>query len=73
VQSVLLTKRELQVLKLLIQGKADKDIAAALNLTVRTVRFHVSHIFIKKGVNTRGELLAHELRGSLREGLEPFG
>jgi DNA-binding NarL/FixJ family response regulator len=61
VQRTSLTKREVQVLELLIQGKADKDIAAALNLTVRTVRFHVSHIFIKKGVNTRAELLACEL------------
>jgi DNA-binding NarL/FixJ family response regulator len=57
-----LTKREGQVLALLLQGKADKEIAAELNLTVRTVRFHISNVFKKKGVARRAELLARELR-----------
>lgn len=56
-----LTAREAQVLELLFEGKADKDIARILNRSVRTVRFHISNIFKKKGLKSRAELLANEL------------
>jgi len=63
VPEVALTRRETQVLKLLLEGKADKEIAVFLNLSIRTVKFHVSNILAKRGVSTRAELLANELRG----------
>jgi LuxR family maltose regulon positive regulatory protein len=57
-----LTEREAQILELLLEGKADKEIAASFDISVRTVRFHVSNIFKKKNLRTRAELMARELR-----------
>ena len=50
-----LTERETQVLHLLAQGKSNKEIAAALSITQRTVKFHVSSIMGKLGTNNRTE------------------
>ena len=50
-----LTGREMQVLHLLAQGKSNKEIAAALSITQRTVKFHVSSIMGKLGANNRTE------------------
>ena len=50
-----LTDRETQVLHLLAQGKSNKEIAAALSITQRTVKFHVSSIMGKLGTNNRTE------------------
>lgn len=50
-----LTEREMEVLRLLAQGKANKEIAAALIITERTVKFHVSTIMGKLGANNRTE------------------
>ena len=48
-----LTKRELEVLRLLCGGETNKEIAAALVLSVRTVDRHVSNIYAKLGVSSR--------------------
>ena len=50
-----LTEREMEVLRLLAQGKANKDIAAALVISQRTVKFHVSSILSKLGAGNRTE------------------
>ena len=50
-----LTEREREVLQLLAQGKTNKEIAAALVITERTVKFHVSAILGKLGVGNRTE------------------
>jgi DNA-binding NarL/FixJ family response regulator len=50
-----LTEREMDVLKLLAQGKVNKEIAAALVITERTVKFHVSAIMSKLGATNRTE------------------
>ena len=50
-----LTKRELEVLRLLAGGVRSKEIADRLFLSVRTVRFHLSNIFRKLDVETRTE------------------
>ena len=50
-----LTARETQVLHLLAQGKSNKEIAAALSITQRTVKFHISSIMGKLGANNRTE------------------
>jgi HD-GYP domain-containing protein (c-di-GMP phosphodiesterase class II) len=49
-----LTERELDVLRLLARGLADKEIAAALRISHRTVHHHNQSIFAKIGVTTRG-------------------
>ena len=50
-----LTARELDVLRLLVEGRSDKDIAGALYIGTRTVQTHVANLFAKLGVNTRAE------------------
>lgn len=50
-----LTERELQVLQLLAQGLANKQIAAALSISEHTVKFHVSSIYAKLGAANRTE------------------
>jgi DNA-binding CsgD family transcriptional regulator len=48
-----LTEREAEVLRLVADGKTNKDIAEGLFLSERTVARHLSNIFTKLGVNTR--------------------
>jgi DNA-binding NarL/FixJ family response regulator len=49
----LLAKRPMEVLELLAQGKSNKQIAAILNITETTVKFHVRTLFTTLGVNNR--------------------
>ena len=48
-----LTERETDVLRLLAQGKANKEIALALYIGENTVKTHVSSILLKLGVQSR--------------------
>jgi DNA-binding NarL/FixJ family response regulator len=48
-----LTARELEVLRLVGQGRANKEIAAALGIGERTARTHVSNILAKLGLGSR--------------------
>jgi DNA-binding NarL/FixJ family response regulator len=50
-----LTERELQVLQLLAQGLANKQIALALSISDHTVKFHVASIYGKLGATNRTE------------------
>ncbi|MFN2262826.1 MAG: LuxR C-terminal-related transcriptional regulator [Anaerolineales bacterium] len=50
-----LTERELEVLQLLAQGKANKQIALDLAISEHTVKFHVSSIYTKLGASNRTE------------------
>jgi DNA-binding NarL/FixJ family response regulator len=50
-----LTDRETEVLALLAQGKTNKEIAAALVISERTVKFHVGSILGKLGAGNRTE------------------
>jgi len=49
-----LTEREVEVLRLLARGQVDKEIAAALGISHRTVHHHNQSIFGKLDVSTRG-------------------
>jgi DNA-binding CsgD family transcriptional regulator len=53
-----LTQRERELTELLIQGADLQDVAAALNLSIHTVRTHVKAIFAKVDVRSRAELTA---------------
>jgi DNA-binding CsgD family transcriptional regulator len=48
-----LTARELEVLVLVARGRSNKEIAAELVISDRTVARHISNIFTKLGVSTR--------------------
>jgi DNA-binding NarL/FixJ family response regulator len=53
-----LTPRESEVLQLVAQGLTNKEIAARLVVTERTVKFHVSSMMGKLGAGNRTELVA---------------
>ena len=53
-----LTPRQVEVLRLLEQGRSTRQIAADLHLTTETVRNHVRHLFRALGVHSRLEAVA---------------
>lgn len=48
-----LTDREVDVLRLIARGRANKQVAAALGISPKTVGRHVEHVYAKTGVTTR--------------------
>ncbi len=60
-----LTQRETQVLQLLSQGLANKQIALSLEISEHTVKFHVSSIYAKLGVTNRTEAVRQGVRHGL--------
>jgi predicted ATPase/DNA-binding CsgD family transcriptional regulator len=63
-----LTRREAEVAALAARGLTNRDIAAQLFLSVRTVEVHVDHILTKLGFHTRTQLAAWALEVGLRPG-----
>lgn len=53
----LLTPRELDVLRLLVQGLSSKEIASALEMSVRTVESHRANILSRLSVESLGDLI----------------
>lgn len=53
-----LTRRELEVLDLLIEGRRQKEIAAQLVISQKTVATHIQNLLGKFGVHSRAELIA---------------
>ncbi len=60
-----LTRRELEVVGLIVKGYSNRDIAKKFNLSEETVKRHLSNTFEKLGISTRLELaifaIAHKL------------
>jgi DNA-binding NarL/FixJ family response regulator len=48
-----LSAQQWRILKLIVNGKLNKEIAAELSIAEQTVKIHVSNIFRKLGVRTR--------------------
>ncbi len=53
-----LSKREADVVELVLLGYRNKDIAATLGTSPTTIKKHLTHIFDKVGVDTRTQLIA---------------
>jgi DNA-binding CsgD family transcriptional regulator len=51
-----LSARQREVLRLVISNRVNKEIACQLNIAVRTVKFHISALLSKFGVDNRAEL-----------------
>jgi len=62
-----LSEREIEVLRLLVRGSSNGAIAEALSVSERTVRFHITNICSKLGVDTRAEAIAWAMRHGLGE------
>jgi DNA-binding NarL/FixJ family response regulator len=60
-----LSAREVEVLRLLAAGTSNREIAAALVLSLNTVYRHVSNIFAKTGAANRTEAALYALRHGL--------
>ncbi len=60
-----LTERENEVLRLLAQGQANKEIARSLNISEKTVKVHVSNILSKLGVQSRTQATLYAIRVGL--------
>jgi excisionase family DNA binding protein len=60
-----LTARERDVLRLLVEGRSNTEIAAALFVSVGTVKTHVSNILAKLGTPTRAAAATHAVRHGL--------
>ncbi|HEY3161478.1 MAG TPA: response regulator transcription factor [Vicinamibacterales bacterium] len=65
VTRVQLTPREMAALKLMADGKANKEIASALDISERTVKTHLGHLFEKLGVTSRTEAVKVATRRGL--------
>ena len=51
-----LTGRELEIARMVATRKSNKEIGGALRISARTVSTHLSNIFLKLSVGSRGEL-----------------
>lgn len=56
-----LTDREQEIVKWVIQGMTNKEVAARLGISEKTVKTHLSHIFSKLKVGRRLQLLLHQI------------
>jgi DNA-binding NarL/FixJ family response regulator len=60
-----LTDREMEVLRLLVRGNRNKEIAEQLIISERTVKFHVGVIFQKLSVSNRAEAVSKAIHSGL--------
>jgi DNA-binding CsgD family transcriptional regulator len=67
-EPIKLTKREIEVLTLVIEGKSSKEVADMLYVSKRTVDFHLANIYDKLQVSNR----VQAFRRAARLGLIPF-
>ena len=60
-----LTSREREVLEQMAAGLSNRQIAAALDISEHTVKFHVSAVLGKLGVSSRAAAIRHAMRQGL--------
>jgi len=60
-----LTPRELDVLRLVAQGLGNKEIAAELDLSAHTVKYHLASVLAKLGARSRTEAVSRGIRTGL--------
>ncbi|MGV3463719.1 MAG: response regulator [Heyndrickxia sp.] len=60
-----LTKRELEVLKEIVNGKSNKEIAASLYITEKTVKTHITNILSKLELSDRTQAALYAVRSGM--------
>jgi DNA-binding NarL/FixJ family response regulator len=64
-RSAALTQRELEVLQMIVDGKSNKEIAGALDLSANTVAVHRANIMNTLGIHKTAELVVYAIRAGL--------
>jgi DNA-binding NarL/FixJ family response regulator len=59
------TPREVEIIRLLAEGLANKAIAAKLGITIRTVETHRAKIMLKLGLHSLTELIHYAIRNKI--------
>jgi DNA-binding NarL/FixJ family response regulator len=59
------TPREMEIIRLLADGKANKEIAVLLGITTRTVETHRAKIMVKLGLHSIAELIHYAMRNGI--------
>lgn len=57
-----ITEREKSVIKLVCEGRRNKDIASRLSLSEQTVKAHLNRIYRKFNISNRSQLVAHAIK-----------
>ena len=60
-----LTQRESEVLGLVASGKSNREVAEMLEISVKTVETHKTHILIKLGLNNSSELVRFAIKNKI--------
>lgn len=60
-----LTQREREIVRLIVQGASNKEVASSLNISERTVKGHLSNVFQKLGVADRLKLMLYVREGRI--------
>jgi len=68
-QSQSLTRQQIRIIEAIISGYSNKDIASELELSERTVKYHLTRIFAKFGVSSRIELAQYSLKNKVIPGI----
>jgi DNA-binding NarL/FixJ family response regulator len=68
-----LTKREMQVIQLLAEGKSTKEVASILALSVKTAETHRSNIMSKLGLHSVSEVVLYAVRNGIVSTNVPSG
>lgn len=61
-----LTPREREIVRLIVDGASNKEVASSLNISERTVKGHLSNVFQKLGVTDRLKLMLYVREGKIR-------
>jgi DNA-binding NarL/FixJ family response regulator len=60
-----LTPREIEIVEAIASGDSNRDIANRLNISLQTVKHHLTNVFDKTGTSTRLELALFAIRQGL--------
>jgi DNA-binding NarL/FixJ family response regulator len=67
-----LTPREREIVQLLAEGKSNKEVAVALNLSVKTAETHRSNLMRKLGLHSVSELVLYAVRNHIVQVPDPY-